>query len=171
MAIIVETGAVVAGANSYVDIAYANNYHTTYGNTDWDASGQNDYTTALIVAAQALDAYYAAKYESLIPVGSTQSLLWPRLVFWDRNQRIRQQGVIPDELKKAQCEFALLYSNGTDLFPQLNADSQIIETQVKVGEIATRTYYQKPTAVSNFRKVDLLLWPILKAGPSGTRLR
>jgi hypothetical protein len=171
MSIIVETGANVAGANSYIDLTYANTYHSTYGNTDWDTSGGTDYTTAIIVACQALDAYFGPKYESAIPVGSTQPLLWPRLIFWDKFGRIRQTGTIPTELKNAQAEFALLYANGTDLFPQLNPESNLVDKIEKVGELMTRSFYSKATPVSNFRKVDLILAPILKGAATGTRVR
>jgi hypothetical protein len=171
MSIIVETGLNVAGANSYISLIEANTYHTAYGNTAWDTSGGTDYTTALIVATQALDAYYGAKYESAIPVGSTQPLLWPRLIFWDKYGRIRQSATIPQEIKNAQAEFALLYSQGTDLFPQLNVESNLVDKIEKVGDVMIRSFYNKTTPVSNFRKVDLLLYAVLKGTATGNRQR
>jgi len=171
MSIIVETGAVVAGANSYISVADANTYHSTYGNTDWDATGATDYTAALIVATQALDAFYGQKYMSAITVGSPQSLLWPRLIFWDKYGRIRQGATVPTEIKQAQAEFALLYANGTDLFPQLDPNNQLLDQTTKIGEMMIKTVYVKPTPVANFRKVDLILAPILNTGSSGNRVR
>ena len=173
MSLIVETGSIIANANSYIDLTFANTYHSTYGNDAWDATGTSDTTntTALIIATQALDALYGPRYDSIIPVGSSQSLLWPRLIFWDKHNRIRQTGTIPNELKQAQAEFALLYTQGIDLFPQLNANSQIGERLEKIGELMTKTVYIKPTAVANFRKVDLIMFPILKGGSTGVRTR
>jgi len=165
MALIVEDGTKVAGANSYISAADATTYHATYGNTDWptDVPTQEQ---ALIIATQACDALWGAQYESFRLQG-TQNLLWPRYQYYDRYLQLRPQTQIPTELKNAVCEMALLYCNGTDLFPQEFKEANLISESTKIGDIQINNTYLKPTNYTIFRKVELLMYPILrnKRGP------
>lgn len=167
---IVETGNKVAGANSYCTLAFADQYHATYGNSDWTGSNAAK-EAALMLASQSLDLLYGPKYLSS-PLEGAQTLLWPRYPFTDKNGLARTAG-IPIELQRAQAELALKALQGADLFPEGNAQGAVISESVSVGEISTSTTYRgagKPEAAAfeGFRKIDLLLWPLLKGRRGST---
>lgn len=166
--LIVEDGTEVANAHSYVTLAEANAYHTLYGNTDWDGDDAT-LDQALIVACLSLELLYGPKYLSQ-RVTNTQPLLYPRFAFYDQLQQLHAQGSIPKKLKDAQCELALMYLLGTDLFPEENQASGIAQESIKVGDIQTSTTYQKQpkkSAYDGFRKVDITMYPLLKInGPT-----
>ena len=163
MTIIVETGANVTNANSYTSVADADAYHLLYANTDW--AGDNDTKEqALVMACRSVDLLYGPYYNSA-PLEGVQSLLWPRYAFYDKYAKSRAQSTIPVELKQAQAEIALMYMNGVNIFPMANTQSDVAEESVQIGDIKTQTKYRKPTEqerFESFRKIDLILTPILK---------
>jgi hypothetical protein len=166
MALIIETGSKVAGANSYVDVTFADTYHTTFGNADWTGADNSSKEQALIIACQSLELLYGPKYISTQLPG-TQVLLWPRYPFYDRNGNVRLSAAIPVELKNAQAELALMSLLGSAMFPEGNVALVVDSESVKVGDIATSTTYSKTAKVDvatyeGFRKIDLLLWTLLK---------
>lgn len=170
---IVETGLQEVGANSYIDVAFADSYHATYGNDSWTGTTEEK-EKALVIACQSLDLLYGPKFLSNRLEGN-QSLLFPRYPFTDRNGNARIKQEVPIEVKKAQAELALMFINGTDLFPEGNDAGRIESETVKVGDISTSTSYtntQKNEAASyeGFRKIDLLLWNITKGRQSSIRL-
>jgi hypothetical protein len=98
-------------------------------------------------------------------VNSTQSLLFPRQAFYDKNYRYISHTTVPTVLKHAVAELALMYQQGTDLFPSNNQTSKIKEEQVKVGDVETKTVYsghQPIEQFEGFRKVELILDSILQ---------
>ena len=171
--IIVETGLKVTGANSYIDVAFADEYHFLYANDSW--TGENaDKEKALIVAAQSIDLLYGPKYLSSRLEGN-QSMLWPRYPFCDRFGNMRSVQEVPIEIKRAQAELALMYMNGIDLFPEGNNTIRVESESVKVGDISTTTSYSKggktdAATYEGFRKVDLLLWVVTKGTKTTLRL-
>lgn len=167
---ITETGNKEAGANSYCTAAFADQYHALYGDTGW-AGDPAVKEKALLAACQSLDLLYGPKFASR-PLEGVQSLLWPRYPFADRNGLTRVGGV-PVELQRAQAELALMHLTGADLFPEGNTQGAVVSESVQVGEIATSTTYGKAgkpdtAAYEGFRKIDLLLWPLLKGRQSTT---
>lgn len=172
MALIVETGEKVANANSYVDLAFAASYHTALGNDAWagDAAVLEE---ALIVACRALDQLYGLQYLGRINRDSTQVLLWPRTTTCDAHGRSLVAGTIPTCLKEAQCEIALLHRQGIDVFPT-QADAAVKSSTVQIGAISESYEFYKPVqkeTFTGFRRVELILTPILKKVASGWRLR
>lgn len=171
MALVVEDGTQIPNANSYVDLAFAAAYHLAQGNSDW--SGEDaDLERSLSVACRALEQLYGADLKSCIADG-TQERLFPRIWFTDGHGRIVEQGDVPTCWKEAQCEIALLHLQGIDVFPT-EADAAIKSQSVKVGELETATEFWgavNKVRFDNFRKVELLLKPILRAKPTGWRIR
>lgn len=106
MAFTPETGAIVANANSYVTLAYANAYFVDRGSpTDWTNAVNEDRQAALIYATTWLD--QNMNWYSTIQ-DLSQSLGWPRVSFFDREGRtVGGSGVIPVPVKDATCELAL----------------------------------------------------------------
>lgn len=174
--LVVEDGTGIATANTYVSLAESNTYFTNQGTQGavWAAPDaiKNEY---LSNAAFALDRTYGQMYMSQIRRGdSSQALLFPREIFWDRNGRRVEYGTIPNEIKQAQMEMALLLQQGVDLFPEASSDS-VVGDRVKVGDIEVSNTYSKPVDEADkarfegFRKVEQILWPILK--PKNSRMR
>lgn len=167
--LIVETGTGVANANTYIDATYANTYFTLYGNSDWSGDDTAK-ETALVQAAQSLDLLYGPRYASATS-SSTQTLLWPRAAFYDRNGNLRSSTSIPEELKKAQAELALgILTGAVSATPEPKATNNIKESSEKVGELQVSYKYTGPIqgeSYEGYRKIDLLLWSIVKSD-SGT---
>ena len=174
--LIEETGLKPIGANTYVSLADAETYHTNYANTDWTGNTDDEMKKqALVTATQAVDLLYGERYMSTIYPDSAQALLFPRLWFMDTDARIVRENTIPECLKRAVYELALMQLNGVDVFPMQAIGSLVKTASVKVGDIATATEYFKAAegeSFAGFRKVDILLRPILKSKQAGSwRLR
>lgn len=154
MALIVETGAIVDNANSYVDLAYARAYATARGLTlsAVDATLEAQLITAMDYLESLRSQYQGAK------IGGLQ---WPRYgVFIDGVELA--SNTIPRELKDAQCRLAFEVSNGVDLMPTTSGK---FAKREKVGELEVE--YSEGLSTSqqpSFTVVDNLLAPLLKQG-------
>lgn len=169
--IIVEDGTGLANANSYVTLAEADAYFTSIGELGW--AGTDDFKNQnLINATAAIDATYGPRYISYLRDEVTQSLLWPREQIWDRHSRRIDNGALPNSLKNAQMEMALLAQNGVDLYPEGRLDNQTTAESVSIGDISESKTYQRTATeqatYEGFRKVEQLLWPILR--PTSARM-
>jgi hypothetical protein len=162
--IIVEDGTGISNSNSYVTLAEADQYFSDTGNLGW--AGTDDFKNQnLINATAAMDATYGQRYLSYLRDNTTQALLWPRHQVWDRHARRINQGTIPQSLKNAQCEMAILAQNGVNLYPEGSADHNTTSESVTIGEISESKTYSRPAQdtaqYDGFRKVEQILWPIL----------
>jgi len=93
VALIVEDGTGVAGAESYISVADADQYHSDFGNTEWAAKTTEEKEIALRKGTQYLDVkylWYGCKADE------DNSLEHPR----DNNG-------LPDDIKKATAEAGL----------------------------------------------------------------
>ena len=187
MALILEDGTQPAGANSYVDLDYADAYFASLGNTAWPApvvpadpqAPTQDETDAeaaraaqcelaLIQAARSLDLLYGPTYAST-PLTNTQSLLWPRYQFYDRNKLLVTG--IPKSLKQAQCEVALKAYNGEDITPTITEGQFIKSKSVSIDVISESVQYTQPVSqekFTGFQNIDRILWPVLKPDSQST---
>lgn len=92
-------------ANSYVDLTYANTYFTSrLGGAAWGAYTNSDKEAALIQAASLLDSMF-----DWIGDKDTeeQSMRWPRAWAYDPDDYLIDTAIIPEPVKRAQCELAL----------------------------------------------------------------
>lgn len=125
--LIVETGSIIAGANSYVDVAYADAYFTARGDSVWAAlpggSPQSPVKeAALIKGADYLQQKYRLKWSGA-RMDALQALDWPRRGvaipdFFDpfyknafvppdfQNTLFVDTATVPDTIKQAQCILA-----------------------------------------------------------------
>ena len=96
---------------------------------------------------------------------STQALLYPRQQIWDRHGRRIDDDTIPNVLKNAQMEMALLAQNGTDLYPEGDTSNDITQRAVAIGEISDSKTFQgtnkEQATYAGFREIELILYPIL----------
>lgn len=166
MALIVENGTQPAGANSYISAADATTYITNYNPAGLDVwpSDQPSQEAALIQGCQALELLYGPQYESFRILGN-QTLLWPRYTFYDKNVVLWTNNAIPPQLGQAQAELAVAILNGTDPFPSEIAQANIKEQWDRIGGnsgVESRIQFFGIHDYALFRKVDNILWPILK---------
>jgi len=166
MTLIVETGASVVDANSYVSLLEADTYHALYYNSDWDGLSDADKEQHLILATRSIDANYASKFLSL-KKNDINELCWPRLAFLNNNNIMIADNTIPKALKNAVCEVALMSSLGLNLFPASNNDDNVKINKTKIGDLAIEKEYFSSSKKSSeekegFNTIELFLWTILK---------
>lgn len=105
MALVVEDGSVVAGADAYVSLSAANTYFTNHGApTQWTGATDAVKEAAIRYATQWLDAVFSWRGEV---VSNDQVLDWPRAGVYDDENRYVDSDSIPRLLKDATCEAAL----------------------------------------------------------------
>ena len=132
MALTIETGVGIATADSYISITDANSYFTDRGSpSDWSGLNDAGKESALRYATAYLDGIY--KFVGEVTTTS-QSLAWPREGAFDEEGRNLEANVIPQRVKDATCELALLHT--TTPLNKSYARGGAIERQ-KVGPIET----------------------------------
>jgi hypothetical protein len=125
MAFIPEDGSIVAGANSYVSLSFADTFHTDRGNTAW--TGNNEAKqAALIKATDYIEQVYNGRWKGIL-VDDAQALSWPRYGAGPETDEI------PTALKQAVCILALESIGGDELNPVLD---RAIKRE-KVGPLET----------------------------------
>lgn len=144
----VEDGSIVAGANSLVDVAYANSYHLDRNNLSWD--GSNEVKQAALIKATD---YIQEKYSfSGDKVEADQPLDWPRSCVPNTNYN-----VIPDRLKQAVCLLALEVMTNP-LNPSITPQGQVKFKKVDVIEVE---YFAATSTTTKRPAIDGLLRPYL----------
>ncbi len=159
MALIVETGAIVAGANSYVAIADADSYHTDNGNAGWTGTTAAK-TAALLKSARYLDCKYRLRWKGTRRQVVAQPLEWPRLgvdiLFGDESLGGETEGYrsfsflpansFPQRLKAAQCELArraLTADLAADVDGSVQTEKvDVLETTYRNGSLPGQIVYQ-----------------------------
>jgi len=108
---VVEDGTNVAGANSYVDLTFANNYlqYNIHTASVWSALTDDVKKACLIRGTQVVDNYF--NYEGLKTYDDS-ALRWPRYGADDLDGIVIPDNVIPIQLKQAVCELAMETSQG-----------------------------------------------------------
>lgn len=155
MSLTIETGAIVAGADSYVTAAEATTYHAARGNTAWTGTDAVK-EAALLKAAAYLDGHYCQRFKGEQYQPLLQSLQWPRINVIVGNGYYFPTDTIPQRIKDAQCELALI-ALSAELAPNVSAGIKrekvdVLETEYFAGAPAGTTVY---TAVNNLLS-DLL---------------
>jgi hypothetical protein len=151
MALIVEDGSIVAGANSYAALAGANAYHTARANAAWtgtDAAKE----AALIRATEFLDASYWWRGQI---ASEDQALRWPRSGVIDRDGREIAADDLPTQIQRATFELALIALSGALIGGDAGSTSTAggaikrvkagsVEVEYQAGQVS-----QSPAAASN----------------------
>lgn len=183
MALIVEDGSAKTDSNSYVTVAEADAYASTYGYTDWastptvesdDPDNPVDADTAaanlalkeqaLILATQSIDLNYGDQYKSP-PIMNHQALLFPTLGFYKNRFQYVQSNEIPKELKNAVIEAAMIQFAGGEIFPEMNPQNNVKLSADELGELKSKTEYFKPIqneTLVGFNKIEIILRPIIE---------
>lgn len=110
--LVLETGAGVPGANSYVSLEYADEYFTTHPfySDAWQSIFDSERRKALLIAgSRQLDVQFLWRGTQ---VTTTQGLQWPRYGAYDDYGTYISQNVIPERLMQAACEMAYYLTKG-----------------------------------------------------------
>lgn len=164
MALIVEDGSIVAGADSYISVAEADAYHESRGNAAWDLIDDKE---ALL--RRATD-YMVGKYRlrwAGSRVYSGQALDWPRVdvpILDSRYKAYHDSSSVPLEVKQA-CAILALKAHSAAL---IEDQSQKV-ISVQVGPITT-TYEPSSSTAVKYNEVDNLLSPYFNGGANSLRM-
>lgn len=171
MAIIVEDGTNVTGANSYVNVADCKAYLDLRGYTEWGFEVIQE--ESLLRAADYIERKYKLLWKG-ITTGSDQPLTFPRSGIIDENGRTLSSVVIPQELIDAQCLLANLTIVDGELV-QLTTittqDSLIKSKKEKVDVLEESVEYFQAVTQTFFAEVDDLLAPLYNNRFNGTLAR
>ena len=157
MALTVETGAVVANAESYVTVAEADTYWSYRNNGTWAAAAPAAKEAALREATQFLDGSY--KWAGSL-VSSAQKLLWPRVVGIDRSGREISSTSIPSAIKSAQCELALEALGGR-LMASLERGGAVASESVGALSVS---YFQGAPGSRKYPFINLIVKDLTESG-------
>jgi hypothetical protein len=141
MALVVETGAGISGADSYASVAvidayWGNRQHTAFY-TAWNAASAEVKEGAAREASEYLDARLATSYRG-IRKGYLQGLEWPRSEARDDDDF--DLPALPPQLIKATCELASRAVT-KPLLPDTALKGVITKKSSKAGPAATSTDY------------------------------
>lgn len=168
MSLFVETGAVVAGAESYISVADATAYHVARGNSPWSLLTEPQAEEALRRATDYMTQMYRSRWVGFRKAAG-QALDWPRSSVYLEPFAIGGVGSqpflfaddsVPEEVRRACAELALRAAAGP-LAPDI-ARQAIQET---VGPISV-TYDRASESYAVYRSVDASLRPYLSGGSS-----
>lgn len=180
MPLVVETGAGVAGADAYVEVAFADTYHADRSNATWAAATQPEKEAAIRVATQYIDGAYYARWKGSI-INVLQARQWPRWGVQLEHTRsvssaqydggflpgLFPSNIIPEQLKQAVCELALRALSGP-LAADLKRGGRV--ASVKVGPIET-SYEAGAPAATVYQTVDQLLAPFIASAQQTSLVR
>lgn len=165
MALLVEDGTGVAGANSFVSLAGADSFWADRGGTSWAAASAGARSAALIAATAWVDRRYlwiGRPYST-----AADRLSWPRTDAWDADGR-SFAGIVPAPLKDAVCLLAAEH-----LASSLYAPVEAAATKrIKVGPIEEE-YAEGGPQGRRFDVAEQLLAPLHRgrAGSSSRMVR
>jgi hypothetical protein len=116
MPFVPEDGTGLPNANAYIDLAFANTYHSDRGNDGWGQSDGNK-RSAIIRATDYIEQRFGLKFRGVRKT-KEQALEWPRLdAFDDDDFAFSSVDEIPRQLQKACAEYALRALNILQLSP------------------------------------------------------
>ena len=168
MAIEVTAGSATAVA--YDTAANADAYFAARGITVWtgDESAKEQ---ALIRGTDYLERRYRGRWVG-VKATSIQALAWPRGHISDVDGYAIDATTVPDQVKRANFEAALLVLTGTNLEPVLSRGNSIKRKKVKAAVVETETeYLEGAPARDVITSIDGLLEGLIEDDASVPLLR
>jgi hypothetical protein len=152
MALTVETGAGVAGADSYISLAYADAYHAALGHTDWAAATESAKEIACRLATIYMDSVYLWRGTKSVQSNNRE---WPRYGAEDCDGYEIGWDAMPAKLKDACAELSLraliIGALISDVTPTTTG---VKREKVDVLEVE---YFQGRSTQAVYTAVDLML--------------
>lgn len=158
-----------AAAESYFSVAEADTYFAARGVTAWGSANTTSKEQAARLGTTYLDNAYRDRWKGIRST-QTQALAWPR------SDGERRDGVgltmalndcdgfqiavdaVPDQVKRAAMEAALLALNGTTLEPTLERGGQIKSIDKSVGPLRKAVIYMDGApALDRYTAIEGLL--------------
>jgi hypothetical protein len=139
MALIVEDGSIVAGANGYISVAALDAYWACRNVTLTQSAADKE--AAIIVATQYVD--LNNKWKGGL-VDGDQPLDWPRFGVVDDEGRVVDAASIPAPLQNAVAEYAQRELSAP-LQPDVGTTGTLKKVKKKADVIETETEYQEGT--------------------------
>ena len=160
MSIVVETGAVISGAESYISVIEASLYHSNRGNIAWSALVSDAVREqCLRKATDYMLQVYRPRWKGFRKDG-TQTLDWPRTFVYlepfvhgivGTFPFLVPDTIVPIEVQRACAELALKAAAG-----ELLADTAQQKTSTKVGDIEVAYDKYSPHS-TQYRAIDAML--------------
>lgn len=158
MALIVEDGTVVAGAESYISVADADTWHDDRGNTAWAALSTAAKEAALRKATDYMLQVYGRRWAG-DRVDADQGLDWPRSGVEAHGFDVASDAV-PAAVARACAELALRASTA-DLTPDVTR----VTLRETVGPISVE-YDPNGSPLPDYQSIDNMLAPYLSGSTS-----
>lgn len=102
MALVVETGAIITGANTYVSLSFADTFCVDLGLTSWAALGTSSREAAILRGMAFVETMRFKGVKSDVD----QPLKWPRDGVYDEDGFAIEPDAIPEALKKGTARAA-----------------------------------------------------------------
>lgn len=165
MAFVVEDGTGIDGANSFVDVAYADDYFADRGNTVWAALTEEQKQAALIQASDYVSTQYSYKGTK---IDTSRMLAFPRNGVVDPNGLLVTG--VPECVKRCTAELGVRASQGA-LVPDPEFDESGRAVKMKseaLGPLKRTLEYAGPGDLLNesrYPVVDAMMcsWLLKKA--------
>lgn len=158
MALIVEDGTGIAGAESLASVAFSDSYHAARGNSGWtDIASVEIKEQLLRKATDYIVAMYAGAWAGT-PVKSDQAMPFPRYVAGSNIG-------LPLSIQQATAELALI-AKSTPLLPSVTRGKK----RVKVGPLEVE-YDGNAATSTKFVAASLRIGPFLSGLASGAMVK
>ena len=164
MALVVETGDGIDGANSYVTLDELRTYASSRGVTL-----STDDNTVEIDSTKAMDYLetFRSKFQG-VKTDSDNPLQFPRKSVYIDNVLVDDDH-IPIELKNAQCQLVVEIHNGIDLQPSVKGGDRRVVIERRVEKAVTRKFSDKSfkSVLPDLKKFEKIIQPLLKRSGFG----
>lgn len=169
MTLEVETGAGLVNAESYASVADADAYFAARGITAWTGSG-NAKEQALRKGTQWLDDRFAYLWLGFKGTNE-QALRWPRYDVVTMDGFVLSSTAIPQALKNACCEAALLSLTGQPLFvAETGGSGSLAAERIKIGELEIDEKFNgEKSAQPTYPLIVAMLSDLISGGSSVER--
>lgn len=156
--LIIEDGSGVPSANSYISLAYADQYAVNRNYTSWIGLTDYEKNAAIIKAMDYVDSIFDWKGTKM---HKYQPLNFPRRNIID-NDGFDYTGEIPEQLKRAICEAAFYVQDQYTLYTTHSADGalKVDRKKADVAEIEKQYFSNKEVVIdwtSTFQSLDTML--------------
>lgn len=165
MAYVVENGTGIAGANSYVAVAYADSFFADRGNTDWVALSEAQKQTALVRATDYIEQVFDSRWRGSRAL-LDQPLGWPRSGVYENGEldRAIAENIVPARVMRAACELAMR-AHSASLLPDLAATETAVNKE-KVGSLEVGYEVIHRALAPSYSVVNATLRPLLRSTAS-----
>lgn len=164
MAFTPEDGTGLAGANSFVDVAYADAYFTLHGNAAW-AGTDAEKQAWLVQATRYITTAFGSRLTCYTLLNADQALPFPTV-----------ETEMPAAVQEATCEYAVR-AKVAPLMPDPVVDAtgfSVVTTKKKVGpiekEFSIAGGSSQPALYRSYPYPDSLMRSLLCLGTGGTRV-